>query len=384
MAYPYTDTGYNMFDMLSMIQKAIRRGDYEHAGFAAEQLKTTFRAAMWNRLFVISSEDCFGIITKELVELRKMDESKKSDQNISSAVSLLCRSKKSRDACYFACNFVLASRKPRTIEPTDQIVSNLSERLGDTKNRNSQTNSDYDSFGFQQISLFSDLNDRKEDFSINPKYEQIFYDGASLQMAIQHLDMDMIGYFMNLLRFGNRKLIWDVFEDYAKHFVNVPIENEIAALRRADGIVNGKRRDGDKDEIFISKAAMLLCYCSDVGFEDISSSDVVKLEGCIDWNVIKTKPIGECILKAGEIPEWVYDCHTLKGKKMGKTDWDMTRTEQEALFPLRPAYFDDASWLHTYEDDFQNGRISSYQMQPIREFAKTRQVNPVKFIPYDD
>ena len=39
MAYPYTDTGYNMYDMISMLQKAIRRGYYEDAGFAANQVK---------------------------------------------------------------------------------------------------------------------------------------------------------------------------------------------------------------------------------------------------------------------------------------------------------------------------------------------------------
>ena len=122
MAYPYTESGYNMFDMLSMLQKAIRRGDFEHAGFAADQLKGAYRSTMWNRLFVISAEDCFGILTKELVELRKRDERSQSNQLLGNAVALMCRSKKSRDACYFACNFVLASRNPRKLEPARDDV----------------------------------------------------------------------------------------------------------------------------------------------------------------------------------------------------------------------------------------------------------------------
>ena len=28
MAYPYTENGYNMFDMLSLLQKGIRRSSY--------------------------------------------------------------------------------------------------------------------------------------------------------------------------------------------------------------------------------------------------------------------------------------------------------------------------------------------------------------------
>ena len=67
---------------------------------------------------------------------------------------------------------------------------------------------------------------------------------------------------------------------------------------------------------------------------------------------------------------------------MGKTDWDMTTTEQEALTPLMKCYFDDASWLYTYQQDLENGSITEEQMKPILEFAKTHEVNPVKPLPY--
>ena len=81
MAYPYTENGYNMFDMLSLIQKSIRRSDYNHASFAAKQLKGRYRTTMWNRLFVTASEDCFGVLSKEIVELRKQDEEDPNDRN---------------------------------------------------------------------------------------------------------------------------------------------------------------------------------------------------------------------------------------------------------------------------------------------------------------
>lgn len=85
-----------------------------------------------------------------------------------------------------------------------------------------------------------------------------------------------------------------------------------------------------------------------------------------------------------EVPEWVFDCHTLKGKRMGKTDWDMTTTEQDALTPKKLAYFDEASWLYTYEDDFITGRESKEHMIPIWEYSKSHEVNPVKLIPYEE
>ena len=92
----------------------------------------------------------------------------------------------------------------------------------------------------------------------------------------------------------------------------------------------------------------------------------------------KIKPINKCILIDGEIPEWVYDCHTLKGKRMGKTDWDMTTTEQDALTPLHRCYFDEGSWLYTYQQDLIDGVITEEQMKPILEYAKTHKANPVE------
>ena len=62
-----TENGYNMYDMSSMLQKAIRRGDIPHAGYAATEMFGKFRQYTWRRLLEVSAEDCFGIITKEIV-----------------------------------------------------------------------------------------------------------------------------------------------------------------------------------------------------------------------------------------------------------------------------------------------------------------------------
>ena len=339
MAYPYTETGYNMFDMLSMIQKAIRRGDYEHAGFAAYQLKGSFRTTMWNRLFVISAEDCFGVLTKELVALREKDDQDHNDANLANVVALMCRSLKSRDACYFACNFILDSRKSRKLTFDQESVNEFSDRFGIEGEK--VTSKKYDSFGFAQMSIFDNADESEHE-----EPSELCLNAMTLQKAFLHRDMDMIGYSMDMLRRGKRDLLWNVMIDYAIIYADDIVE-EIEALRIADEIVNRRKKDLEKDEIFISKAAILLCHRGDDRFESVASSDVVQLEQCINWSDIQIKPIAECSLKHGIIPDWVYDCHTLKGRKMGKTDWDMTTTEQQALYPKQPAYFDEASWIYT-------------------------------------
>lgn len=108
-----TKNGHNFYDISSMLQKAIRRQDYERAGYAANELSGKFRNYLWRRLLIISAEDCWGIITKEIIGLKLADDevrkSKKGENGnifISKAITLLCNVLKNRDACYFACNFM--------------------------------------------------------------------------------------------------------------------------------------------------------------------------------------------------------------------------------------------------------------------------------------
>ena len=369
MAYPFTDTGYNMYDMLSMIQKSIRRGDYNNAGFSAFQLRNSYRSLMWKRLLVISAEDCYGVVTKEIFKLKELDDSKQDDKYLGCAVALLCKNVKSRDACYFACNFILDSRNPVDVIAHPQAKVELQKRLI----KNTKSVEEYDQFGFNQVSLFSNENPEPE---IDKKFEI----GAVIQLAVDHRDMDAIGYYSDLIRNAERDFLWDVLEDYAVEYCKKSVIKEIIGLRKSDTFVNNKKKE--KDEIFISKALILLCHSNEEKFGSIQGCEMVDLHHFIDWDSYNIKDIKDCDLKNGVIPEWVYDCHTLKGKKMGKTDWDMTRTEQEALFPLKECYFDNASWIYTYEQDYRNGSIDDKGIAPIREYAKTHETNPVKIIPY--
>ena len=110
MAYNLeTRSGHNMFTMASLLQKAIRRGDKERAGYAAMELFGSYHSMLWNRIMTVSCEDCWGILAKEIVALRYTDDVRnrnrkgyeKDTQYVSEAITLLCDAKKSRDASIF-------------------------------------------------------------------------------------------------------------------------------------------------------------------------------------------------------------------------------------------------------------------------------------------
>lgn len=127
MGYDYlrTRNGHNMYDMASMLQKAIRRNDVRLAGYAGMELFTSFHKYLWKRLIVISAEDCYGIMTKEIIALYQADQianegRSKADKDplfAAKAIVLLCMAKKNRDGCYFACNFMI----PDKTIPVEQI-----------------------------------------------------------------------------------------------------------------------------------------------------------------------------------------------------------------------------------------------------------------------
>ena len=108
-----TKNGHSFWDMSSMLQKAIRRGDYARAGYAANELFDRYNGYLWRRLLVISAEDCYGAVTQEIIALKQADEAQKEREKIfvSKAIVLLCRCLKNKDADYFSCNYMQSDVK---------------------------------------------------------------------------------------------------------------------------------------------------------------------------------------------------------------------------------------------------------------------------------
>lgn len=129
MYKPTTKSGHSMYDIASLLQKSIRRANVNLAGYAVNELYWEFGNYMWKRLLVISAEDCYGILSKEIIALKMADDvinknRKGEDKDpicAAKAVTLLCQAKKNRDACYVACNFICVDRtlEPEEIEHVD-------------------------------------------------------------------------------------------------------------------------------------------------------------------------------------------------------------------------------------------------------------------------
>lgn len=136
---PRTKNGYGLFTMRSLLQKAIRRGDCDYAGYAANEMFEGYHAYLWKSLMTISAEDCYGIVTKELVALYKADEiankgkkgASRGNIFVAKAIVLLCLARKNRDACYLACNFMNPDRELAVNEiPGPDDLAHYEEEYG--------------------------------------------------------------------------------------------------------------------------------------------------------------------------------------------------------------------------------------------------------------
>lgn len=123
---------YSLYDVASALQKSIRRGDYKLAGWMALELFPNYSDYCWRRLLTVSAEDCYGAITKEVMELCNafyfVNKGKKAFEYkgrifITKAVLLLCLCKHNRDTDLLQ-NFVRDKMKGLNVE---QIESELEE-----------------------------------------------------------------------------------------------------------------------------------------------------------------------------------------------------------------------------------------------------------------
>lgn len=103
MAYEMlTRTGRNFYEVTSVMQNSIRKGDYEIAGECCWELLPKYESYLRKRFLVISAEDCYGILTKDILNLCLLP----GEENVVRALNVLCRAKKNRDADYFVCNLM--------------------------------------------------------------------------------------------------------------------------------------------------------------------------------------------------------------------------------------------------------------------------------------
>lgn len=401
MAYNLqTRSGHNMFTMASLLQKAIRRGDKERAGYAAMELFGSYHSMLWNRIMTVSCEDCWGVLSKEIVALRYTDNVRnrnlngydKDTQYVSKAIELLCSAKKSRDACYYACNFVLQTYVTNPGKLLKKFVMQTKKEIDDVPDGCLEIK-DISGEVFEwivpsvdegkQISLFDETLDLVDETFINSndndttKCELL---AAYLRKGIRTLDMELAGYAIYNLRKTDLSYAWKTLYVISRNECEGVLTREIVSLKQCDEYVNKKKVIDKRDEIYICKGIMLLMYYISDKSNDITGSSIINTEFLINWLDHKFIDIGTCELKDNIVPEWVYDVHTLKGKREGKTDWGMNIVEYAALNPKQKGFFDDGSWQPRYEYKHLNNLCTEGEYQEMLEYSKTRKGNPVEKI----
>ena len=171
-----------------------------------------------------------------------------------------------------------------------------------------------------------------------------FYEVSSaMQKAIRRGDAKVAGYFaLELWQSNFRDYVWKRLFTISAEDCYGLITTEIEALWQGHELVN-KSASQPKGRIFVSKAVLLLC-------EARKSRDADHLQNFVyDRELIDVEQWIEDIRKEPvPIPEYTFDCHTVRGKKRGRTKADFFRDEFDALNPRQPGLFDDLVPMHEF------------------------------------
>ena len=164
-----------------------------------------------------------------------------------------------------------------------------------------------------------------------------FYEASSaMQKAIRRGDAAVAGYFaLELWESKYRDYVWKRLFTISAEDCYGLITKEIEAFWQGHELVN-KTSSEPKGRIFVSKAVLLLCSVSKCRDADhlqnfIYDKEMIDAQKWIED--VREHPL--------PVPEYTFDCHTVKGKKRGKTKKDFFKTEYEALTPRIPGLFDD-------------------------------------------
>lgn len=321
----YTQHGHNMFEVSSLIQKAIRRSNKDYACYAANELAPRFRNYLWKRLLCVSAEDCYDLVTNKIVALKQADDAQsrqsKSPLFIEKALGILLATRKNRDADYFACN-LLNSR--------DRIEFSKDEYVGD--NAGCYTKNGHDMF------LVAGL----------------------LERAITSKDDVRAGYLANELMVRYREFLWKRIVSIASNLSYQPVTNEIVALKKADDM---QPTTSPKSSIFVAKAVTILLKVVKYGCCDFYVNDfaypIVHLKDYDNRHMV--------------IPDYVFDCHTRRGKKMGKTKREFIAAEQAALTPCKEGEYDKCGWDRYFYLE-KNGFYDKDNITPRPDDKKMKEI----------
>lgn len=309
--------GHSIFEISSLIQKALRRSDTHMAIYAATEMLPKYRNYLWKRLLTVSAEDCHDMMTSTIMKLHDDDRCGSKGWNnkvIEQALSILLNARKNRDADYMACN-LFNSRDKRE----------FSRECGeDTFDPKSSTKNGHNLYFLENV----------------------------FNRSIDLGDYDNAGYAANEIRVYYPNYCWNMIVRKASSFGIPQLLNEVIALKKADKLTNF-----DNTLLFRSKAIVLIIGVKKKGIANYQDS-------CIPKNAVS---ISDAPIERLRLPDYVFDCHTYLGKSRGKTKREFVKTEQEALTPHKEGEFDYASWERFFYMSLHGFWTDDYTPKPNKE-----------------
>ena len=168
-----------------------------------------------------------------------------------------------------------------------------------------------------------------------------FYEVASaLQKSIRRGDVKLAGYMALELFPKYAEYCWKRLLTVSAEDCHGLVTQEIKALYDSFHVINkGKRGDDLKGRIFISKAVIILCTCGHSRDADVLSNYIYDKKQLLSDEEIE-RAFEEVRAGRVDVPEYVFDCHTRKGKAAGRTKQQFFREEENALVNKQVSLFD--------------------------------------------
>jgi len=127
----FSQNGYVMFEVVSALQKSVRRNDEQGAMYWALEFLPKYEAYLWRRLLIIAQED-IGLASPDTVQfvtaqcqawftLRRLGANGECRLALANTILSMCRSPKSRLADHFQC-VVMYSRNGTKYEIPDYAL----------------------------------------------------------------------------------------------------------------------------------------------------------------------------------------------------------------------------------------------------------------------
>ncbi len=171
---------------------------------------------------------------------------------------------------------------------------------------------------------------------------------SALQKAIRRADGRLAGWWaVEMHDSGYASYLWRRLFVISAEDVAGCVTQEVEALYRAwqllqttdkKKMAQGKPASG---RLFAAKAAVLLAMSPKS--RDMVHLAVLAHDGKMIGNAELEADLEAARKDPPKIPDYAFDCHTAKGRSMGRTRDQMIEQEYRALTPRQPGLFDDVA-----------------------------------------